>query len=528
MLTEVLLALLALAALYRFCLKPWVYWANRGVKQRLQVPFFGENLPIILRLECFADMVQRIYRQFPNERYSGFFQFNTPILLIRDPELIKQITIKDFDHFVDHRAVVPENIDPIWGRNLFALTGQKWRDLRPVLSPSFTSKKLKDMFGLMSESAETFVDHFLKKKQDVIELELRDTFTKYAVDIIATTAYGIKTDSINDPKNEFFLMSKQTSIIFNGLRFFLMFFLPTCIVRFFNMTIVSTKLKNFFLTLVEDSIRIREEKNIVRPDMIHLLMEAQKGVLKYEEDKEIVDGFSTVKESDIGKQIRSKTELTNMDIASQAFIFFLGGFDTSASLMCFLGYELATHQEIQNKLREEVLATLSECNGSVTYDALLKMKYFDMVFSETLRKWTGGFVADRVCTKPYTIQPELPGEVPIHIKVGEVVWIPVIGIHKDPQYYPDPDRFDPERFSDENSRDIKPYTYLPFGSGPRNCIGSRFAILEAKTVFFHILSKFEIVPVGKSQIPVKLARNSVTLFSEGGFWFGLKALGSSV
>lgn len=68
------------------------------------------------------------------------------------------------------------------------------------------------------------------------------------------------------------------------------------------------------------------------------------------------------------------------------------------------------------------------------------------------------------------IEPELPGEVPVRIDKGLVVTIPIFAIHRDAQYYENPERFDPERFSDENKRNITPATYMPFGLGPRNCI----------------------------------------------------------
>lgn len=148
----------------------------------------------------------------------------------------------------------------------------------------------------------------------------------------------------------------------------------------------------------------------------------------------------------------------------------------------------------------------------------LLLKYF----SETLRKWPAAIGTDRVCSKPFTIDPVNPGENPVDLKPGDVVFVPIVGIHRDPKYYPNPDTFDPERFSSDNKGNIKPYTYMPFGLGPRNCIGSRFAILETKTIIFSMLSKFDFIATDKTQIPIKLSKKSFNIVGEKGMWIGLK------
>lgn len=112
----------------------------------------------------------------------------------------------------------------------------------------------------------------------------------------------------------------------------------------------------------------------------------------------------------------------------------------------------------------------------------------------------------------------------MNIHKGTVIVIPIFGLHRDPKYYPEPERFDPERFSNDNKSKIKPYTYLPFGVGPRHCLGSRFALVEIKTLFFYLLTTFEIVPIKATPIPAKFSRKSLGLTIDGGFHLGLKRL----
>lgn len=124
------------------------------------------------------------------------------------------------------------------------------------------------------------------------------------------------------------------------------------------------KVEKFFLDLIDESIKLREEKNIVRHDMIQLLMEAKKGNLKQDKDN-----------NDLTPQF------SNIELAAQALIFLFAGFDSVATVMSFLAYELAVNSDVQTKLRKEINETFDNIQGDVSYEVLLKMKYMDMVIN---------------------------------------------------------------------------------------------------------------------------------------------------
>ncbi|RZC37545.1 p450 domain containing protein, partial [Asbolus verrucosus] len=168
-----LISIAVIAASYLLLIRSHKYWIKKGVPQSKPVLIFGDNWGPVLRKQSQAEMVQMMYN-VSNTRYCGVYQFHLPTLILRDPDLIKQITVKDFDHFVDHRSFVPEDSDPLFAKNLFSLTGQKWRDMRSTLSAAFTSSKMKFMFSLISQSGEQFVKHFLKQNQDIITVEMKD------------------------------------------------------------------------------------------------------------------------------------------------------------------------------------------------------------------------------------------------------------------------------------------------------------------------------------------------------------------
>ncbi|KAJ8955213.1 hypothetical protein NQ317_001066 [Molorchus minor] len=438
---------------YYYIIKPFEYWKERGVKQGKPLWIFGDSWGPALRIHSFGEMAQMIYKQCPGARYSGFYQFFVPTLLLKDPDLIKLITVRDFEHFTDHRDVIPPDADPLWNKNLNSL-GQKWREMRTILTPSFTSSKMKAVFVLMKECAENFVQHFLKKDEDVITIEMKDAFTRLTNDVIATIAFGVTVDSLQNPTNEFYLMGKEATNISTfpkTLKFFSYLMIPS-INKLISITLYSKEVGAFFGDIIDRTIRVREERGILRRDMIHLLLQARNGKQENEEQNEESG-------SPQNAQIVTTTtphQITNQDITAQALSFFFAGFESVAGLMCFLAHELAVNPEIQERLRKEVHEASEEGGKELNQDVLTKMKYMEMVVSEALRKWPSFVSTDRVCTKPYTIEPKLPGEKPVHLKKGDSLSIPIYAIHHDPEHYPDPERFDPERFNEENKKKHKP------------------------------------------------------------------------
>ncbi|KAK5641884.1 hypothetical protein RI129_010431 [Pyrocoelia pectoralis] len=502
--------------LYFVLIRPFQYWTKRGVIQFSVWRLWLENLKIFSQFNPMMDSLKVLYDAFPGVRYSGMYQITNPILVIKDPELIKQITVKDFDHFIDHNQFITEECEPLWGKNLFSLKGERWKEMRATLSPSFTSSKMKAMFGMMSECAEKFVNHFKSDNLETTTVEFKDIFTRFTNDVIASASFGINCDSLKDRDNEFYLMGKMATNLsgfWKNLSIFIMIMSPK-LAKYLGVRAFNEKASSFFRNLVIGNMKARENSGIMRPDMIHLLMEARKGKLKHEHSREVIDsGFA---------EERQKLQLTDDDVTAQALIFFFAGFESVATLMCFAAYELALDSFVQEKLRHEIDNLLREGNGTLTYETLMKMEYLDMVVSETLRKWPAIVIFDRLCTKPYTIQPERKNEKPVNLRKGDVVMMITYGMHLDEKYFPEPDRFDPDRFNKENRKNIIPYTYMPFGIGPRSCIGNRFALLETKILIFNILKHFDIVVVDKSVVPIKLARKQMSLNAEKGFWFGLK------
>lgn len=186
-------------------------------------------------------------------------------------------------------------------------------------------------------------------------------------------------------------------------------------------------------------------------------------------------------------------------------------------MMCFASHELACNPDVQDRLRKEIDEVRESLNGEIpTYDTVMAMPYLDMVVSENLRKWPPVVTVDRECTKPYVME-DYAGKKH-QLKVGDSIVFPIFAIHNDPALFPNPSKFDPERFSTERKHEIDPDSYIPFGVGPRMCIGNRFALMEAKINLFHLLSAFIIEKSPKTDESLTLSTQAINLIPKNGFW----------
>lgn len=383
--------------------------------------------------------------------------------MICDPELTKQITVKDSEYFEGHNSFFDQNADSLIGNSLIMLKGNKWHEMRTTLTPSFTGSKMRLMFDMIAECTTITTDHLMKQteKLQTITWEMRDLCMRYTKDVIASCAFGIKVNSLADPNNPF-LESGKEILNFTSVQFTIKMafsrIMPKVSKLFFT-NLLTEKLHKFFRSMVLDTMRMRERENIYRPDMIHLLMQVQKEAASKTNKVTAANGSTTP----------LKRTWTEDEVVAQCFDFYLAGFDLTAGTVSFLTYELAVNPDVQQTLYNEIAEMDKKLNGEpLRYDNMKEMKYLDQVVKENFRHWLG-VIIDRICVKDYVVD-NVDGKS-ITIKKGTNIWCPVYAIHHDPKYYADPMKFDPNRFSDENKINIQSGTFLPFGMGPRNCIG---------------------------------------------------------
>ncbi|XP_063695738.1 cytochrome P450 9e2-like [Culicoides brevitarsis] len=509
--------------IYRWIYEGYDLFENLGIKFIKPAPILGSNWRLFFRKTTLRETILNAYNAYPDASIVGLFDMKQPIFMIRDPEIVKQITVKDFDHFGDHRSVLDEKKEPLFGNSLVNLKGQKWREMRATLSPIFTGSKMRQMFELVSEIGAQIAEYFKNVTDEERHLEFKEMFSRFTNDVIATAAFGIEVDSLKNKQNEFFVSAKTLmdfSSFWTILRFMFLFMFPK-VAKFLGIRLVPEWKTKFFQSIVTETMDYREKEGIVRPDLIHLMLQLKKGMLKLNnnETKDSNDSFAAVEESELGRVV-VRRQWSDNELMAQCFIFFLAGFDTSSTAMSFLAYELAINKDIQEKLIAEIDQVNEDLNGKrLTYDALQKMKYLDMVLTESLRMWAPAELTDRLCLKDYKLKNDQGVE--FTMKKDHVAWIPIGGFHYDAKYWKNPEKFDPERFSDEHKSNVNQGAYMPFGVGPRNCIGSRFALMEIKCAFYYLLLNFTIETTEKTQIPLQLEKGFAQR-PEKGIWLKLE------
>ncbi|XP_007544552.2 cytochrome P450 3A56 [Poecilia formosa] len=194
--------------------------------------------------------------------------------------------------------------------------------------------------------------------------------------------------------------------------------------------------------------------------------------------------------------LQKDKRLSDHEILSQSMIFIFAGYETSSSSLTFLAYNLATNPEIMRKLQEEIDSTFPN-KAPVQYQPLMEMDYLDSVINESLRLFPIAARLERVAKASV----EINGLV---IPKDMVVLVPTWPLHRDPEIWPEPEKFKPERFSKKNKEDIDPYTYMPFGVGPRNCIGMRFALVVMKLAVVEILQRYSFSVCKETEIPFEM------------------------
>ncbi|KAB0802340.1 hypothetical protein PPYR_04526 [Photinus pyralis] len=499
-----------LCLIYVYCKRCYSYWEKRGV-HALSKPalIFGHSKPFLKRESAARDIFKEIYDECrqKSQKISGFYFFTKPCLVICDLDLVKRIMKTDFEHFTD-RLFHNHESDPL-SEHMGSLKGEKWKKCRLKLSPAFTSAKTSMMFPTIVKYIDEFVDILKKSSFEHAEVEIRDLVDRFSIDVIGSCAFGIECNSLKNPNSDFGYYARNffSTSLKDSLVMLLTCLCPSAL-SLVRVRSIRKDIGDFFLKVVGENIKFREDNNVIRKDFLHLLLQVRNNVAINENAVGIIKDNAD-----------STPLLTETNVTAHSIVFFMAGYDTSASTIAFCLYELSLDLDIQAKARREVVQILDEHNQEFCYEVVNKMGYIEKCVKETLRKYAPPPAHLRECTTSYNLP-----DTNLLIEKGTPVFVPVHGIHMDPEIYPDPEKFDPERFTDECIAARHPCAWIPFGFGPRMCIGMKFGMTETKSCIAKLLLNFEFRTNGLTEIPIKIDPKSVVTNCENGIWLTIKTL----
>ncbi|CAG2169526.1 unnamed protein product [Oppiella nova] len=472
------------------------YWKDRHICGPKPIPIFGNLLSLSLKPRPLLEL--EWYKKYG--KIYGLYSSAKPVLTVADPKLIKQILVKDFNAF-RNRSTPPGDGNLIMVR----ARDNNWKRIRAIVSPTFTSGKMRKMYALIDRCCEDFVNTLANDVSNgVNEVELTRLMGAYAMDVIASCAFSTKTNTYADPNNPFTTNAINYINVPRWKRVLPML-LPSFIVntniyrRVVNVRITET---TFFADLSRSLIKKRRNNSEKHNDFLQLLIDAERpdGDVREASDANeahhVNEGKDEMKaDAEAFSDVLEK-KLTEDEILAQCLLFFVAGEETTSTTLSFCTYELALNPGLQDKLYEEIKRVFTE-KGEMDYEVLSRLPFLDALVSETLRHYSPLLRLEREAMEDVVLD-----NTGVKIEKGVIVEIPVYGIHHDPDHYPDPFTFTPDRFMPSNRGHIQPYTYLPFGSGPRNCIAMRFALLEVKLTLAKISHSFRFSRVTDTDVPV--------------------------
>ncbi|KAJ2942966.1 hypothetical protein O0L34_g15156 [Tuta absoluta] len=477
----ILILLSALAGvlfiLYTLSKRNLDYWKQRNVPHLKPLPLFGNYFEYMTLRKTNFEVAQEICQQFPKESYIGTYFGTKPALIIQDPKIIKLITTKDHAYF-SGRDVSKYCDREVITKNMFFTHGDNWKVLRQNLSPLFTVSKVKNMFPLIQNCVKTFENMLERELSMSNVLEGRSLMARFTIDCIGSVVFGINTDTMSkDITTNPFI--KMANIIFDnsnirGIAVYTRLIWPSLFYGL-GLYMFPKSIYDFFRMLILGVFQERQYKPSMRNDFVDLLLNLK------QQDYIMTESILKSKKGET-----FSLEINDELLIAQVVLLFGAGFETSAATTSFALFQLAKNQDAQKRAHKEVDEYLKRKKGKIDYDCTSEMPYLEACIEESMRLYPALGIITREVMETY----ELPSG--LILEPGTSIHLPVYQLHHNPEYFPNPEKYRPERFLPENKAHIIPYTYMPFGEGQRICLGIRVAKMMMIPGLMTVLRKYRV------------------------------------
>ncbi|KAJ6220315.1 hypothetical protein RDWZM_006127 [Blomia tropicalis] len=466
-------ALFLFSYICKYIERVYSFWTNVNVNgPKPSIYQFGNVMTIFGHSDPHKNEIEMVQKY---GKLYGVYTGMEPVLTIADADLIKQVLVKDFRLFINRRKSRVHH--PLRSVSQFVAEDNDWKRLRSITSPTFTSGKLRNMQQMMTKCVNKFVAYLnhIHDTQGGI-FNSRQTFVGFTLNVIASTSFATEIEANNDPNNPLVKNALQFDMI-SPFRAISAFAMPYWFNKLFKIQHMFNKEAiEYFVKLVVQILKNRKSgATSRRNDLVQLLMDAY----TYEDDVKLHNDYERLTANILPDDEPSIDQSVN---------------ESKKSIQ-----KLSEAEITGQKLNEAIGSNDMDPNSLEYFNIVTRLPYLEATIKETLRKYPPlARLERRLGIDSY----ELGG---IHLQKDQLIEISTLGVHYNPEYYPMPEKFDPSRFMPENKDKLYDYAYIPFGEGPRNCVGMRFAYQEIKLCLATIVRRFRFVPI--EQTPEKLIFN---------------------
>lgn len=379
------------------------------------------------------------------KKWPRLFQASNPLFSaywISNPDLLKEVMVSRSNDFMNHPTLQRENETMLTTKSLISIKDKEWKERRYLLSQYFTTPKITLMIPTFIKHTESMIN---KISNSTDKIDMRPILSCLTLDVLGDTVFGSQFDTQNDPNGK---LAKTVCLWMDSASSIqILSFLPYWDRMPFSGVVNFKKSQDALLSVIKQVFEHRRKTGERENDLLQALIDA---------------------------------DLVEKKLLAEALLFLIAGHETTATTLTWAVYSIAQNPEIEKRLLQEIDEVLQ--GQPPNEENLHKLKYTECVINETLRKFPAAIATTRENTEEVTLDGvTFPAKTPF--------FVPIWAIHNNEKYWEEPNKFNPERF--EKDPQLKNSSvFMPFGLGPRMCLGYRFSLMESKIALAMLYQKF--------------------------------------
>ncbi|XP_075739244.1 cytochrome P450 3A24 isoform X2 [Rhipicephalus microplus] len=436
----------------------------------------------------------------------GFYNGDVPFVVTQDLELIEEVYVRNFSNFTGRgETMMIEKLHPIMCDSIIHVEGWKWRSTRKAVAGAFSPGKLKLMMPLINKYVTGLVETLEEAARLGREVNMLPMFEELSLHLVVHVSFGIDGRVPGSPGHSVSTDARNACLKLMTGPLHMIAQSTTCfgsLIRPLSwISLIAANLDKVTRQMAK-IIEIRKMDPLYRrPDILQHLLDVEYGGI------DMADKDAWQKNG----RVKSRS-LTTVEVVNFAATIFVAGYETIASLLSYLTFVLAKYPDVQEKVRQEVVDTISE-QGKLDFETVTRrLVYLEQVIKETGRLYPPGLTfVTRQAKEDFTYRGT-------QFKAATCFMVPLYQIQRDPRFWPDPLQFNPERFGSKNEAHLIKVAYMPFGLGPRNCVGKSMATLILKLAMAKLLLQYRL-ELGPSQMgEMQINSRAMVSTPENGPW----------